>query len=80
MAGLSGARPELIVRHLPLIFDIIIQLLVQPPRISGHTLNIGHNCFEALCILLENISVIILITYTFDLLIKQFLESARVTS
>ncbi|CAH0558208.1 unnamed protein product [Brassicogethes aeneus] len=56
MIGLSGARPEMIVRHLPLIFDTVVQLLVQPPRISGHTLNIGHICFEALCLLLENIS------------------------
>ncbi|XP_076269946.1 dedicator of cytokinesis isoform X1 [Rhynchophorus ferrugineus] len=54
--GLSGARPETIVKHLPQIFDSIIELLVQPPRISGHTLNIGSTCFETLCMLLENIS------------------------
>ncbi|KAJ8930196.1 hypothetical protein NQ314_017036 [Rhamnusium bicolor] len=54
--GLSGARPETIVRHLPLIFDNIVELLVQPPRLSGHTLNVGHTCFEALCSLLEKMS------------------------
>lgn len=57
MLGLSGAKPETIVRNLPLIFDCIIELLVQPPRLSGHTLNVGHTCFEALCLLLEKISV-----------------------
>lgn len=57
MHGLSGARPETIIKNLPVIFDNILQLLVQPPRISGHTLNIGHTAFEALCLLLENISV-----------------------
>lgn len=57
MTGLAGARPETIVRHLPLIFDTIIQLLVQPPRLSDRTLNIGYVCFEAICLLLENISV-----------------------
>lgn len=57
MSGLSGARPETLVRFLPVIFDIVIQLLVQPPRISGHVLNIGQTAFEGLCLLLENISV-----------------------
>lgn len=57
MSALAGARPETLVRFLSVIFDIVIQLLVQPPRISGHVLNIGHNAFEALCLLLENISV-----------------------
>lgn len=57
MLGLAGARPETLVRNLPLIFDSIIQLLVQPPKISGHTLNVGHTSFEALCLLLNSISV-----------------------
>lgn len=56
MLGLSGARPEAIIRHLPLIFDLIIRLLVQPPRLSNHTINIGHTAFETLCLLLELIS------------------------
>lgn len=57
MSSLSGARPETLIKFLPVIFDIVIQLLVQPPRISGHVLNIGQTAFEALCLLLENISV-----------------------
>lgn len=63
MLGLSGARPETIVRYLPLIFDSIIQLMVQPPRLSGHTLNIGNICFEAICLLLENIAVSIFLFF-----------------
>ncbi|CAG9768957.1 unnamed protein product [Ceutorhynchus assimilis] len=56
MLGLAGARPETIVKHLPQIFDSLIELLVQPPRISGHMINVGSTCFETLCLLLENIS------------------------
>ncbi|CAG9827394.1 unnamed protein product [Diabrotica balteata] len=56
MLGLSGAKPETIVKYLPIIFDNIIELLVQPPRLSGHTLNVGHTCFEAICSLLDKIS------------------------
>lgn len=57
MLGLSGCRPEVIVRNLPVVFDNVIQLLVQPPRISCHVLNVGQPSFEALCLLLENVSV-----------------------
>ncbi|KAG5883156.1 hypothetical protein JTB14_033407 [Gonioctena quinquepunctata] len=56
MLGLSGAKPETILKSLPLIFDSIVELLVQPPRLSGHTLNVGHTCFEAICSLLDKIS------------------------
>ncbi|CAH1183209.1 unnamed protein product [Phaedon cochleariae] len=56
MLGLSGANPETIIKFLPLIFDCIMELLVQPPRLSGHMLNVGHVCFEAICSLLDKIS------------------------
>lgn len=61
MLGLSGSNPKVIVRNLPLIFDSIIYLLVRPPRISGYTLNVGQPAFEALCLLLDNLSVSYLI-------------------
>lgn len=57
MIGLAGARPQTLVQFLPVIFDIVVQLLVKPPRISGHALNIANTAFEAICLLLENISV-----------------------
>ncbi|KAF5303063.1 hypothetical protein FQR65_LT08392 [Abscondita terminalis] len=56
MLGLSGARPEALIQNLTVIFDSIIQLLVQPPKISGHTINVGHTSFESLCLLLHNIT------------------------
>ncbi|KAL1514145.1 hypothetical protein ABEB36_003452 [Hypothenemus hampei] len=56
MLSLAGARPETIVKHLPQLFDNIIELLVRPPTISGHMINVGSPCFETLCLLLENIS------------------------
>nr|CAH7724340.1 unnamed protein product [Callosobruchus chinensis] len=56
MLGLSGAKPETIVKFLPVIFDMILELLVQPPRVSGQTVNIGYTCFEALCYLLDKLS------------------------
>jgi hypothetical protein len=58
LLGLAGAKPESIVKNLPLIFDNVLELLVQPPRISGHILNIGQTTFDAFCLLLENISKI----------------------
>lgn len=74
MLGLSGAKPETIIRFLPVIFDSIIELLVQPPRLSGHTLNVGHTCFEAICYLLEKISVSIFYQNIFQKLIDHVLE------
>ncbi|XP_017773052.1 PREDICTED: dedicator of cytokinesis protein 7 [Nicrophorus vespilloides] len=57
ITGLAGARPESIIQNLPVIFDSIIQLIMQPPRISGvDLLKIENVSFEALCLLLENIS------------------------
>lgn len=56
MLGLAGARPEITVKHLSQLFDNIIELLVQPPRISGHLINVGATCFETLCLLLDSIS------------------------
>ena len=57
MLCLANARPELIIQNLPIIFNSIIQLLVQPPTISGHILNVGNNAFEALCLVLNRLSV-----------------------
>lgn len=57
MLALSGAKPEVIVRFLPLVFDNLIELLVQPPRIGNHVLNVGQPSFEAICLLLDSISV-----------------------
>ncbi|CAG9858416.1 unnamed protein product [Phyllotreta striolata] len=53
--GLSGAQPETIVRYLSVLFDNIIELLVQPPRLTCQ-LAVGNICFEAMCSLLDNIS------------------------
>lgn len=57
MVALSGAKPEVIVRFLPLVFDNLLQLLVQPPRIGSHILNVGQPSFEAICLILDSISV-----------------------
>ncbi|XP_066258807.1 dedicator of cytokinesis protein 7 [Euwallacea similis] len=56
MVALAGARPETIVKHLPQLFDNVIELLAKPPRISGHVINVGSTCFETLCLLLDSIS------------------------
>ncbi|XP_022913566.1 dedicator of cytokinesis protein 7 [Onthophagus taurus] len=56
MIGLENAQPEAIIRNLTVILDSIIQLLVQPPKVSGHILNVRNTSFEALCLLLDKIS------------------------
>ncbi|KAK9712392.1 C2 domain in Dock180 and Zizimin protein [Popillia japonica] len=56
LSGLTAARPENVVRNLPVVLNSIIQLLVQPPKVSGHVLNLGNGAFEAICILLDSIA------------------------
>lgn len=57
MVGLAAAKPEIVIRNLPQLFDSVIKLLVQPPRIGNQILSVGQPSFDALCLLLENIAV-----------------------
>lgn len=57
MTELGAAKPEAIVKNLPVTLDTLLRVMVQPPSISGHVLSVGHTTFEALCLLLNKISV-----------------------
>lgn len=57
LSELSESRPEALVKNLPLMLDTLLKVLVQPPTINGHVINVGPPIFEALCTLLNNVSV-----------------------
>lgn len=57
LSELSEAKPEALVKNLPLMLDTLLKVLVQPPSIGGHVMNVGPTVFEALCTLLNNVSV-----------------------
>lgn len=57
LSEISEARPEVLVKNLPLMLDALLKVLVQPPAINGHVINVGPSVFEALCTLLNNVSV-----------------------
>lgn len=75
---IGQARPEPLIQFLPLIMDKLIRLLVRPPVISGQIINIGQTAFEAIAIIVRNITVrwfclITFIVIYFQLLILKFL-------
>ncbi|KAK0179557.1 hypothetical protein PV327_005299 [Microctonus hyperodae] len=53
---LSRASTSALVRSLPQLFDQLISLLVQPPSLPSQPLNIAATIFEALGLLVRNIS------------------------
>lgn len=57
MTDLSLSKPEALVKNLPILLDTLLKVMVNPPQISNHVLSVGHTTFEALCSLLNNISV-----------------------
>ncbi|XP_071439283.1 dedicator of cytokinesis protein 7 [Hetaerina americana] len=55
---LKHAKLEPLVKFLPLIFDKLIYLMVKPPIIGGQPMNLGQNTFEAIAMLVQNISLL----------------------
>uniref|UniRef100_T1J9Y0 Uncharacterized protein n=1 Tax=Strigamia maritima TaxID=126957 RepID=T1J9Y0_STRMM len=53
---LSETRIEQLVKFLPLILDKLIRLLVRPPSIGGQTINMGQMAFEAMALIVYNLS------------------------
>lgn len=56
MNELAFAKPEALVKHLCVIFDMLFKMMVQPPILAGHLLSVAHTTFETICTLLRNIS------------------------
>nr|CAB3239426.1 dedicator of cytokinesis protein 7 [Phallusia mammillata] len=45
------SRTQALVNFLHVILDKLVKMLVRPPVISGQTVNMGQNCFEALAVI-----------------------------
>jgi hypothetical protein len=54
---LNHAKPEPLVKFLPLILNKLILLLVIPPSVLGQVMNIGQTTFEAIAMLVRNVTV-----------------------
>ena len=54
---LNHAKPEPLVKFLPLILNKLIQLLVKPPSVLGQVMNTGQTVFEAIAMLVRNVTV-----------------------
>lgn len=48
LAVANDAKMEAVVRFLHVILNKFIQILVRPPIVNGHVINLGTTCFEAL--------------------------------
>jgi hypothetical protein len=57
MLELNHAKPEPLVRFLPLILNKLIQLMVKPPSVLGQVMNTGQTAFEAIAMLVRNVTV-----------------------
>lgn len=69
--NLTHAKIEPLTKFLPLILDKLIGLMVKPIIISNIALNISQTVFEAIAIIVKNITVSILVNdCSFFLLIK----------
>ena len=53
---LARASPSALVRSLPQLFDQLISLLVRPPTLPSQPLNVAATVFEALGLLVRNIT------------------------
>ena len=57
MMELNHAKPEPLVKFLPLILNKLIQLMVKPPSVLGQVMNTGQTVFEAIAMLVRNVTV-----------------------
>jgi hypothetical protein len=57
MLDLNHAKPEPLVKFLPLILNKLILLMVKPPSVLGQVMNIGQTAFEAIAMLVRNVTV-----------------------
>lgn len=55
---LNHAKMEPLVKFLPLILNKLILLLVKPPSVVGQVMNIGQTLFEAMAMLVRNVTTL----------------------
>ncbi|XP_067118403.1 dedicator of cytokinesis protein 7 isoform X1 [Centruroides vittatus] len=53
---ITEAKLEPLVKFLPLLMDKLIRLLVRPPVVAGQVMNIGQTAFEAMAMIVCNIT------------------------
>lgn len=56
LADLPKARLEPLSRFLPLVLDKLFLLMVRPPCVAGHVLNVGQAAFNAIAAVVNRIS------------------------
>ncbi|CAF1621232.1 unnamed protein product, partial [Didymodactylos carnosus] len=49
------ANPEALVHFFYILFDKLLYLLIRPPVLNGHIVNIGQTCFESLARIVQRI-------------------------
>ncbi|XP_046985251.1 dedicator of cytokinesis protein 7 [Schistocerca americana] len=55
---LTHSKSEPLVKFLPVVINKLLLLMVRPPTVAGQILNVGHTSFEAMAMLVRNISVL----------------------
>lgn len=56
LLGLAQVSPPALVRSLPQLFDQLVSLLVRPPSLPSQPLNIASTVFEAIGLLVRNVT------------------------
>nr|CAD7402776.1 unnamed protein product [Timema poppensis] len=54
---LTHAKSEPLVKFLPLIMNKLVLLMVKPPTILGQAMNIGQTSFEAITMIVRNVTL-----------------------
>nr|CAD7401940.1 unnamed protein product [Timema cristinae] len=55
---LTHAKSEPLVKFLPLIMNKLVLLMVKPPTILGQAMNIGQTSFEAITMIVRNVTAL----------------------
>ena len=57
LSEIQLARLEPLVRFLPLVLDKLLLLMVRPPSVAGHVLNVAQAAFNAIAAVVKKIQV-----------------------
>ena len=56
LSELSKSRLEPLVQFLPLVLDKLLLLMVRPPTVAGHVLNVAQAAFVAIANIVNKIT------------------------
>ena len=57
LSEIQLSRLEPLVRFLPLVLDKLLLLMVRPPSVAGHVLNVAQASFNAIAAVVRKIQV-----------------------